>query len=252
MAEPALAGLRMAVTRPRDQAGGLTHQIATCGGTALGFPLLNISAVPQSAALQQQLVRAAHADLLIFISPNAVSHGLAIFQVWPCGPLFAAVGQGTARALRERGVADVMVPSDRFDSEGLLALPQLQQVTGWRITILRGDGGRELLADTLRARGAAVEYLTCYTRSAAVLDAAALQAARPDVLTVTSSEAVDHLSDALVATPALYVLPLFAPHPRIAARARERGWAQVIETETGDDGLLRGLVAWAASRKKHD
>jgi uroporphyrinogen-III synthase len=252
MAETALAGLRIVVTRPRDQAGPLSRQIEAHGGTALTFPLLDIAPVPQSAALQLQLERAVRADLLIFISPNAVNYGLALLKMPLPSCRIAAVGQGSARILREHGITEMLVPSDRFDSEGMLALPALQQVAGWKITIFRGDSGRELLGDTLRERGAEVEYLGCYLRSPVALDTLALQAAQPDALTVSSSEAVDHMSDALADFPALRALPVFAPHLRIAARARERGCEQVIETATGDDGLLRGLVAWAALRKKHD
>src|SRR3990167_7545431 len=105
----------------------------------------------------------------------------------------ATVGQGSAKALHELGIAEVIAPAEHFDSEGLLALPELQNVAGWRVLILRGDGGRELLGDTLRARGATVEYAACYRRSKPQQDIAALIDAVPDALTVTSSEALDHL-----------------------------------------------------------
>ena len=99
--------------------------------------------------------------------------------------------------MHEQGIDHVIVPTERFDSEGLLALPELQNVAGMRVMIFRGDGGRELLGDTLKARGATVEYVTCYLRSKSDLDVGALLTATPDALTVTSSEALSHLWEML-------------------------------------------------------
>jgi uroporphyrinogen-III synthase len=131
-----------------------------------------------------------------------------------------------------------------LDSEGLLALPELQNVGGWRVLIFRGDGGRELLGDTLKARGAAVEYVTCYHRSKPQQSAGELLAMQPDAITVTSSEALNHLSQMQDGVP-LRDTPLFVPHPRIAELARAQGWSQVHLTTAGDDGLLSGLLEWA-------
>ena len=247
MADKPLAGLRIVVTRPRDQATGLAACIEALGGTALLFPLLEIGPAPDPSALRDFAQHAAQFQLLIFISPNAVHYGMQALRSVPHGVRVAAVGQGSARALRALGVASVLAPRDRFDSEALLALPELQQVSGWRIAILRGDGGRELLGDTLKARGAEVEYVACYRRSRAVLDMEGLRAAKPDAITLTSSEALAHLDAALGERAAqLKRLPLFVPHPRIAAAARALGWQQVLPTASGDDGLCAGLVAWAA------
>lgn len=248
MNEFPLANLNIAVTRPRDQAAGLAARLAALGGNPLLFPLLEITPAPDQAAMHAFVQRAATYQLLVFISPNAVNYGMAALRVVPQGVQVAAVGQGSARALREHGLERVIVPAERFDSEALLALPELQQVSGWRIAILRGDGGRELLGDTLKARGAEVEYVTCYRRGKAKLDVAALRAANPDAITLTSSEALAHLDATLGAAGAAFrkTLPLFVPHPRIAAAARALGWQQVVQTANGDDGLCAGLVAWAA------
>jgi uroporphyrinogen-III synthase len=172
----------------------------------------------------------------------------------------ATVGQGSAKALRESGITNVISPTERFDSEGLLALPELQNVAGWRVMIFRGDGGRELLGDTLKARGATVEYATCYQRSKPHQDAGVLLAAVPDAITVTSSEALGYLWQMLNACPepsrrdrdraALRNTPLFVPHARIAGLAREQGWLQVQVTASGDDGMLSALITWAGQRKK--
>lgn len=252
MAEQALAGLNIVVTRPREQARGLMQSIEQHGGNALSFPLLEIEPVPDAQALHEQLTHLAQADLLIFISPNAVRFGMAAIKAaggLPSNVQVATVGQGSAKALRELGVAQVIVPAQRFDSEGLLALPELQDVAGKQVVILRGDGGRELLGDTLKARGAQVEYVACYLRCTHELDIAQLLEASPHALTVTSSEALAHLWEKAKDSPLLAV-PLFVPHPRIAEAAREQGWQQVLVTASGDDGLIASLVAWADKGKQ--
>jgi len=223
------------------------QSIERLGGKALFFPLLEIEPVPDASALHERLAHLAQTDLLIFISPNAVRFGMAAIEA--AGGLLstirvAAVGQGSARALHELGVDNVIVPAQRFDSEGLLALPELQQVRGQRVLILRGDSGRELLGDTLKARGAQVEHIACYLRRTHELDIAQLLAAAPHALTVTSSEALAHLWEKAKATP-LLALPLFVPHPRIAELARQQGWKRIVVAGPGDDGLIASLVAWA-------
>lgn len=248
MADTPLAGLRIVVTRPRQQAAGLAQRIAALGGTPLMFPLLEIAPSPDPSALRAFVSQAAHFQLLIFISPNAVHYGMQALRAVPQGVRVAAVGQGSARALRELGVAQVIAPEGRADSESLLALPALQNVAGERIAILRGDAGRELLGDTLKARGAEVQYVACYRRSTVVPDMAALHAASPDAITLTSSEALEGLDAALAGAHAAIrnTVPLFVPHPRIAEAARTLGWHRVLATAGGDDGMCDGLVAWAA------
>jgi uroporphyrinogen-III synthase len=247
MAEQPLAGLNIVVTRPREQAHELMQRIAGLGGGALSFPLLEIEAVGDSPVLREQITRLAQTDLAIFISPNAVRHGMAAIRTLgqlPSTLQIATVGQGSAKALQVQGVAHVIAPVERFDSEGLLELSELQDVAGKRVMIFRGDGGRELLGDTLKARGATVEYVTCYLRRKPDLDVTALAAARPDAITVTSSEALAYLWEAVQGTR-LAEAALFVSHPRIAELARQQGWQRIVVSGAGDDGLIASLVAWA-------
>ena len=270
-----LAGLKIAVTRPRDQAAPLARRIEQAGGIPLLFPLLDIAPVADQSALHEQISRLAQFDLAIFISPNAVQCGMAAIRaalspnpspasgrgvrdsagegkvlILPPALKIATVGQGSAKALHELGIAEVIAPAEHFDSEGLLALPELQNVAGWRVLILRGDGGRELLGDTLRARGATVEYAACYRRSKPQQDITALLDAVPDALTVTSSEALGYLWQMLddAQRDQLCGIPLFVPHQRIADLAQRQGWRQVRLADAGDDGLLSALIAWAQRR----
>lgn len=250
-----LAGVNVVITRPREQAAGLVQRIAQLGGKPLLFPLLEITAVRDEQALFQQLSRLQQTDLAIFISPNAVRYGMAAIRAagsLPASLKIATVGQGSAKALHELGVARVIAPHERCDSEGLLAQPELQNVAGLRVMIFRGDGGRELLGDTLKARGAKVEYATCYLRSKSDLDIGVLLAVAPHAISITSSEALVHLWSMLdeQSRARLAAVPLLVPHDRIADAARQQGWQHVTVTESGDDGLLAGLVAWANSRRE--
>lgn len=262
MAELPLAGLSILVTRPRDQALQLARDIELAGGMPLLHPLLEITPVPDRQALQKQVAQLDRVDLAIFISPNAVRFGMAAIRealtschragedgvpVLPPALKIATVGPGSAKALRELGVQDVIVPGSQFDSEGLLALPALQAVAGWHVMIFRGDGGRELLGDTLTARGALVEYVTCYLRRKPELDVSEL--IKADAITVSSSEALGNLWQ--IGQTQLSAIPLFVPHPRIAELARVQGWGEVHLTGAGDEGVLAALLEWAANRNQN-
>ena len=250
-----LAGRIIAVTRPRAQAAPLANAIAGAGGTPLLFPLLEILPVADPLALENDVARLPGAALAIFISPNAVDHALPLILAhgpWPVGLVPAAVGQGTVKALAARGVTGCIAPRERFDSEALLALPELagERVSGKRVVILRGDGGRELLADTLRARGATVECVACYRRAGPTGGVHILmerwRAGRLDALTVSSSEGLRHLLDLLDAEGCSFLArtPVFVPHARIAENARASGLQKIILTDPADAGILAGLLAY--------
>jgi uroporphyrinogen-III synthase len=250
-----LAGKTIVVTRPRAQADSLAAAITAQGGRPLIFPLLEISPAADAQPLAAAVARLADYSLAVFISPNAVDHALpAILAhgVWPAGLLPAAVGQGTVKALSAHGVAGCIAPSERFDSEALLALPEMaaERVAGRHAVIFRGDGGRELLADTLRARGAEVDCVTCYQRSGPAAGVAPLldawRAGRLDALTVSSSEGLRYLVDLLDAEGRSYLqkTPVFVPHARIADNARALGLSNIILTEAADAGILAGLGAY--------
>lgn len=254
-----LAGRTIVVTRPLAQAGPLAEAIAAAGGRPLVFPLLEISPADDPAPLQAAVAQLPDYALAVFISPNAVDHAVPAMLVrgpWPSGLLPAAVGQGTVKALAAHGVTGCVAPTERFDSEALLALPALarEAVAGRRIAIFRGDGGRELLAETLRERGATVDCVTCYRRSgpagglAPLLDA--WRAGRLDALTVSSSEGLRYLVDGLDGEGRAWLLrtPLFVPHARIAENARALGLSNIILSGAADAGIMAALLAynWSA------
>ena len=243
-----LSGRTVLVTRPLQQAGALAQALQAAGGSAFVFPALEIEAIPASE-LSEPLAQLDQANIVIFISPNAAQYGVAAMGRLPPLAQCFAVGPGTARALAGHGISGVVTP-DGQDSEALLALPQLHHVAGKRVVIVRGVGGRSVLADTLRERGATVQYLECYRRVLPQTDAAALltqwQTGGIDAVTVTSAETLHNLAMLLgeAGRPLLLHTPLFAPHEKIAAAARRFGVAQVIATPGGDAGLVDGLINW--------
>jgi uroporphyrinogen-III synthase len=256
-AEPAgpLAGLGILITRPARQAGGFAQKVAALGGVPVLFPAIAILPPLDPAPLARAHAALPEYDLAIFVSANAVEYGAPDPGRWPAPIVVFAPGPGTAEALAAVGIGGARVPATTFDSEGLLALPELSEVRGRRVLILRGDGGREHLGEMLRARGAAVDYVACYRRAKPEGGVAGLAEAfregRIHAVTITSSEGLDNLwALADDATRTRWrACPTFVPHPRIAAHARDLGLA-VIETAGGDAGLLAGLLEWAAAQTR--
>lgn len=245
-----LAGRGIVVTRPALQAAPLAEMIRSAGGKPILFPVLEILDTADLAPLIDAVDRLDSFELAIFISPNAVLRAMnqiVARRSWPAGLRAAAVGKGSVKELKRFGITGVLVPTRSFDSEGLLALPELQQIDGWRVVIFRGDGGRELLGDTLAGRGASVEYVECYRRARPRADASPLLRAwarnEVDAVTVTSSEGLRNLFEMLgkLGQSWLRRTPLLVPHPRIALAARELGCRNVVETAPGDEGLMAAL-----------
>lgn len=246
-----LEGRHIVITRPAGQAAHLAEALADLGAKPVLFPVLAIFDVEDLRPLQEAAIRLDGFDWACFVSPNAVEKSLSVVlskRTWPKHLRAATVGKSSEQALARFGVTDVVAPQDRFDSEALLDLPDLQKVAGKRVVIFRGDGGRELLGDTLRQRGAEVEYVACYRRAKPDLDPAPLlklwNEGRLDAVTVTSSEGLRNLVEMVgkLGQTWLKKTPLFVPHQRIAGVARALGCHDVILTGPGDDGLLAGLV----------
>jgi len=247
-----LSQLGVLVTRPARQAALFAQKIAALGGVPVIFPAIVILPPENRSAVDRAHAALADYDIAIFISPNAVEYGVSDPGDWPPALGVFAPGPGTAEALAAAGIGGVRIPATTFDSEGLLALPELTDVHGKRVLILRGEGGREHLGDSLRARGAQVDAVACYGRARPRSDtqglAESFRVGAIDVVTVTSSEALDNLwslaSDAV--RTSWRALPTFAPHPRIVARVRELG-LRAVATPGGDAGLIAGLLEWAAA-----
>lgn len=249
--QASLAGRGIVITRPREQSVRLAGLVKDAGGRALVFPTLEIVDPVDSRALRVLVENIDRFDVAVFVSPTAAAKGLALVRSrreLPAALKVAAVGKGTARELRRLGIAEVVVPTEGADSEALLALPEFNSVEGKAFIVFRGAGGRELLADTLRRRGATVEYAECYRRARPAGDAQMLLRAwaRGEIhaTTVTSREALENFFE-LVGTLGRHWLrktPMFVPHPRIATAASALGIAEVHVTASGDEALIEALA----------
>lgn len=250
-----LHGKTIVVTRPAAQAEALASAIRAQGGAVLRYPLLEIGPPADTAALHAAAVRLTDFALAIFISPNAVDYSLPTLlagQAWPTHLVPAAVGQGTVKTLAGYGITGCVAPTVRFDSEALLDCPALQpeQVAGKQIAIFRGDGGRELLAKTLRERGASVTCIPCYRRLPPALPVQVLMEAwqqqQLDAITISSSEGLRYLLERLDAAgrALLKQTPVFVPHARIAENAATLGLEKIILTAGADAGILEGLCKY--------
>jgi uroporphyrinogen-III synthase len=249
----ALDGRHIVVTRPAGQATHLAEALVALGAKPVLFPVLEIFDVEDNGPLLAAAGRLDEFDWAAFVSPNAVEKALGAIlarRSWPAHLRAATVGKSSENALAAFGVRDVVAPQDRFDSEALVALPELQDVAGKKVLICRGDGGRELLGDTLRERGATVEYLTCYRRGKPDLDPAPLHKlwtdGHLDAVTATSSEGLRNFFDMVgkLGQAWLRKTPTFVPHERIAEQARSLGLHEIVLTGPGDDGLVAGLTTY--------
>lgn len=248
----ALAGLRVMVTRPAAQAGELARRVEAAGGRAVRFPVIEIAGVEEPEALSPVLQRLDSFHLAVFVSVNAVEHGLALarqHRPWPASLAVAAVGAATARALERAGLHVGVQPAGRFDSESLLAHPALSAtaVDGQDLVIFRGRGGRALLGDTLVRRGARVCYAEVYRRVRPA-GAGVPPLDRVDAAVVTSVEGLENLC-AMVPRgrlEALLATPLVVVSGRLASAAAERGWQApvVVAARAGDDAVVAALAAW--------
>ena len=213
----------------------MKRRIVALGGRALGLPGTRVRVAEDAAAIRHALRAARTADVVIFVSPNAVRHAFSILPDlrFARPSRICAVGAGTARALQRRGIRDVLWPRSRQDSEGLLALPELAGLRGLRIVLVDAPQGRDLLPRGLRARGAAVGHIPVYRRGAARLDrrhlAALADAAAPLFVQLSSVESLVHLHERLPAVlfEKLVRAEAIASSERIATAARALGWRRV-------------------------
>lgn len=240
------AGRHVLNTRPAHQAAALSAALAAAGARVTELPLIEILPLALDPAHERLLLDLDRYDGVFFVSANAARLGLdAIAGCWPQWPWRLpayAVGASTAAVLAEAGL-DVTVPA-RADSEGLLALPALQEVAGRRFLLLRGEEGRELLRETLSARGARVDVIPLYRRALPAAAATRWQALRragdlPEVVVLTSPDALRHWQQVAGADA---TLPLWlVVSPRLREQALAAG-ARVAEAAAADvDSLVAAL-----------
>jgi uroporphyrinogen-III synthase len=250
--------MRVLVTRPQPQADEWVQRLRGRGIAAFALPLIGVAdlADPQPLAeAWRGLVGDAAPALCVFVSPNAVARFFAhrpAGRPWPARVWAAAPGPGTAQALAAHGVpaAQLVQPaadSAQFDSESLWRQLQRHDWRGRSAWIMRGDGGRDTLADDLRAAGADVRFVQAYRRGPPAWGeaertqlAAALAAPAAHLWLLSSSEALGHLRT-LAPGADWSASTALASHPRIAQAARALGFGRVDEVAPHFDAQCRAI-----------
>jgi len=250
-----LKGVGVLVTRPVAQAGSLCGLIEQQGGTAVRFPVLEITEPADPQAVTQFSERLDTFDWAFFVSANAVNMALpAILEkrTWPKTVRIAVIGKRSAAELQRYGLVADLLPEHRFDSEGLLASPPLQQVDGQHCVIFHGGGGRNLLASTLRERGAQVEYVEAYSRIRPQSDSSAVlkkwRAGKINIVQVNSVESLENLVEMLGSDgkSLLLATPLLVVSERLAAAASRLDFEKppLVADNATDLAVVDALLAW--------
>lgn len=253
-----LKGFGIAVTRPVDQAQRLCTAIEQQGGAAILFPLIAIAPLEDYREFEQSIANLESAAWAIFISTNAVDNAMPRiikkFGNVPENLKFAAIGHQTAKQLGSYGVHNVLTPHTRFDSETLLALAEMHDVADQTVMIFRGVGGREVLADTLKARGAQIIFAESYRRINPQTNCAELdqlwRKQQLHAIVVTSSEAMRHVlqmthngSDEWIRN-----IHICVNHARIAEEPKALGLQVHIADAPGDEAMLTCLQQALANK----
>ncbi len=238
--------LKVLVTRPEKQAENLCHLLEQTGAIAVKMPVLKIVPTEPVAKTRAVLSRIHHYQWLIFVSANAVNFALGANN----GKIpnlqdikVIAIGRATSSALKNAGIDVDLMPKQGFNSEAVLALPELQQIKGDRCLIVRGQGGRELLRQTLEKRGAQVDYLEVYQRILPKVNTSAvnklLDKNELDIITITSVEALNNLLKILGSKKQqLFSIPLVVMSERIGKIAVELGFQHIIISQQPTDTAL--------------
>ncbi|WP_456020549.1 uroporphyrinogen-III synthase [Pseudomonas protegens] len=232
-----MTGWRLLLTRPAEDCAALAQTLAAQGVFSHCLPLLDIVALPVSEKIRQVITRLPSCNAVIVVSKPAARIALDLLDGSSSLTMpWFSVGAATAQILRDHGL-DVSFPADGDDSEALLQLPRLRETLsqpGAQVLILRGEGGRELLAERLRELGASVEYLELYRRDLPAYPpnelSLRIEAERLNGLVVSSGQGFEHLRQmAGDAWPTIAQLPLFVPSPRVAELAHAAGSQTVVD-----------------------
>lgn len=249
----ALAGKGIIVTRPAAQAENLCQLLEQHGAIPIRFPTLAIEPPSDSRPAENIIQRIEQFDLAIFISANAVEHGMSLIKDrLPPHLQLAVIGNASARALQKFGLTADLKPTTGFDSEALLALPELQNMTGKRVVIFRGEEGRGLLGNSLSQRGAQVDYAEVYRRVKPALSPALIiqhwQHGEIQAATVTSNETLQNLYDLVgnAGRDYLRTTPLVVVSERGQVLAQSLGFAApvLLAREASDAAIISALIQY--------
>jgi len=251
------------VTRPRGQAQTLVEKLTQAGIVVIEIPALSIEEVADKGPLVHALETLERYALVVFVSPNAIDSALVHLKgTFPKAVAIGVMGPGSAAKLAERGIAApnyrVFMPAHgheaRFDSESLYAALDIGSLRGRRCLVIRGNGGRGWLIDTLVQNGVKVDVVQSYHRAPAFPDSTAsakvrelIEKKRSASVIVTSSEALKVLKNQFQAIEPkagvswLLRQEIIASHARVAENATAEGFANVVLADPGDDALVRAI-----------
>lgn len=241
-------GDKILVTRPAHQSDQLCHLIAKQGWHAVRFPVIDIEEKKLTNLDFQRLDGIANYQYVFFVSANAVNIALNLFN----GKIeqlhkisCVAVGKATYAALEKYELKSALVPAEGFNSESILALPVLQNLTGQRCLIIRGEGGREFLADCLKARGARVDYLEVYKRALPVIDCSYVEKCLYNktlaAILIYSGDALINLVELLAKEEIqkkLLSIPLVVISARVEKIAKKIGFNRILIAEEASDAAM--------------
>lgn len=240
VAESDLNGLTVLVTRPQQQVKPLCEMLHKAGANVIVFPVIDIVPIDQQHWLTVDLC---NLNFMIFVSRNAVEHFVAARQDFTYGGItVVAMGAGTAAGLQEHGIQADIQPPAPAGSESLLAMPEFNSVKDKKILIVRGEGGRELLADTLAARGAKIDYIEVYRRCLPSIDKEKIaQAKTAECVVITSIMGLDNLCT-LIKSDDLKNKWLIVLSERIKQYAIQKDFLQVmVATDTNDIAVMQQI-----------
>lgn len=245
-----LQDVKVLVTRPQQRAAGLCRMIEQAGGSALQFAAIEITEPADFQSREYARDHLAECEFAIFISPTAVEKTFEYLTALPAGIRISAIGSRTTKALETMGLNVDIVP-DGHDSESLLEHPQLQagQVSGKKIVIFRGEGGRELLGDTLQSRGAEVFYADMYRRSLPTSTSQLSQLlAETDIVAVSSNQGLQNLYDLATDKNSLTRHALVVPGERGFALAKTLGFSNIFMAENATDEACMYALEYATAK----
>ena len=242
MSSKSLNGMNVIVTRPTLQQESLLSSIEVHGGVASSFPLIEIEPLREKVFLESlrgKILGLGQYHRLIFLSVNAGVYGTRLIsECWPRLPAnieVMAIGPNTAEVVSKELVCQVIYSKTGSTSEDMLSLPQLLDVNELKIAIVRGLGGREFLANTLRSRGAEVDYFEVYRRNPTKHSAAQLfgviQKSKINVVSITSGDSLENLNRLLLADKNSqqnwYGIPVIVPSERVLNLAQRFGFKNI-------------------------
>jgi uroporphyrinogen-III synthase len=236
-----MSPVHVLVTRPEGQQHVLLAALRQAGFEVSYAPSLRIEASALNTAERHCLENIDHYHAVIFISRNAAEFALAhldaVWPQWPIGVNWLAVGEATAETLAQAGLQPEH-PPEGFNSEALLAMPCLQDLADKKVLLLRGEGGREVLAPTLRQRAEQLDEVVLYRRARVAEFVWPL--APVDVLMVTSQQGWECIL-AQAKTPLSHSCRIIAGSERIAALIRAAGFDATAADSPHDRDMLAAL-----------